>query len=89
MGSTPSPFRFNKDFFVNDCHRLTDGEKTQLFSFLGKLQKNPYNPDFEEQEGFYAVEFSPGHVIYWKLVKKFGDLIRIEVLKIQSFKRSF
>jgi hypothetical protein len=89
MSSTSPPFRFNKAFFVNDCHRLTDGEKTQLFSFLDTLQKNPYNPDFEQQEGFYAVEFSPGHVIYWKLVAKSGSLIRIEVLKIQSFKKNF
>lgn len=83
MATTP-PFRFPNNFFENDCHLLNDLEKSALVNFFRKLQNNPYSPSLAEQkEGFYASEFSPRRVVYWKLVETKGKLECIKVLRIQ------
>jgi hypothetical protein len=58
-----------------------------LIGFLTKLQASPYNPVFEERDGFYAGEFAAGRVVFWKLINnKSGDLLRIDLLEIEYFK---
>jgi len=85
MAPTPPPFRFPPDFFANDCHRLTETEISALIAFLYGLQNAPFSPSFvEEKEGFFAGEFSPKRLVYWRLVTDGGGKLKcINVLKIQ------
>ena len=88
MSQEPTPFRFYKMFFVNDIHELSPLEKSKIVQFLRRLLQNPDSPDFEEVEGFYAFEFSPTRVLYWKLIRKDNKLVGIDVLKMITL-RSF
>ncbi len=86
--TTPPPFRFYKSFFTNDAHNLSEEEKTRLFSLLQRLQENPTGPEFEESDGFYAAQFSPGLVVYWKpqFIQReglFPTVSGIDVLKVR------
>jgi hypothetical protein len=83
----PPPFRLYKKFFENDVHELPIPARQDLIHHLIKLQNNPFSPDFEvaeKQEGFYAMQFSLGFVLYWQLKMKGEKVVRIDVLKIAA-----
>jgi hypothetical protein len=95
IASSLPPFRFPPTFFTEDCRRLSDLAKGSLFKFLAKLCRNPHSPLFEKVQEYYAFEFYPGCVVFWKLKIKpetittieiaAENVLRIDILEIKYF----
>jgi hypothetical protein len=94
--SSPIPIRIYQEFSKRDWPELPSDAQDALASFLMRLQKNPTSPDIlahsqQDMAGRLGYEFSPGYLVYWRLVGKtpgqFAEWdpsapVRIEVLAL-------
>jgi hypothetical protein len=89
--STPIPIRIYQEFTKRDWPKLPGSAQDALASFLVRLQTNPDSPEIvgniqQDSLGRLGLEFSPGYVVYWQIVRNVADYSgqpeRIEVLAL-------
>ena len=88
------PIRFYHEFMKRDWPDLPLGAQDALANFLMTLQKRPDSPEIlanaqRDIEGRFGYEFSPGFLVYWRIVREPVVLIqpvttpeRIDVLAV-------
>jgi len=89
------PIRFYREFMKRDWPDLPLHAQDALANFLMTLQKTPDSPEIianaqRDAEGRFGYEFSPGFLVYWRVVREPIALIqpgttsaeRIEVLAL-------
>src|SRR5690349_13796596 len=92
-----TPIRFYLGFMKQDWPNLPVDAQNALASFLLTLQKEPNSLEIaanaqRDAEGRLGYEFSPGFLVYWRVVKEevrflqpnIGPSERIEVLALVS-----
>jgi hypothetical protein len=75
------PIRFYQEFMKRDWPALPIHAQDALASFLMTLQKKPYSPEIlanaqRDTEGRFGHEFSPGFLVYWRVIREPVVLVR-------------
>jgi len=90
--SSPIPIRIYREFTKRDWPKLPGAVQDALASFLVRLQTNPDSSEIaanaqRDTAGRLGLEFSPGYLVYWQIVRNEADPfgqqpVRIEVLAL-------